>query len=231
MQIEIHLSLFFFLIIKIMLVQTPSKIFKSDFAVWKEDNSCLIREIFTKSENSNLKKITEIVFDEDGNYQFQYVANCNILILVLYGEVLINDFKKIISAHQVFTLKSTETDVLTIKNRLDGEKADILIIEMKSKKHDNSFRIKNLNIDFRNSFIQIAEDVDYPNFIGLYDGRKEDHYVLYNSQKSVFGMVINGAFEFQNRLLESRDAILLSEIEKLEFEALSENALLLFLEV
>jgi hypothetical protein len=151
--------------------------------------------------------------------------------LVLYGEILINDFKKIISAHQVFTLKSTENDVLTIKNNLEGERADILIIELKSKKHDNSFRIKDLNIDFRNSFIQIAEDVDYPNFIGLYDGRKEDQYVLYHPQRSVFGMVINGAFEFQNRLLETRDAILLNEIDRLEFEALSENALLLFLEV
>lgn len=214
-----------------MLVQTPSKIFKSDFAFWKDENSCQIRQIFTENEHSNLRKVTEVVFDEEGQYRFQYHQYCNLVILVLYGEILINDFKKKISAHEVFTLKSTETDFLTLKNNLEGEKADVLIIELESKRHDNSFRIKDLNMDFRNSFIQITEDFDYPNFIGLYDGRKEDSYVFYKPQKSVFGMVINGAFEFQNRLLETRDAILLSEIETLEFEALSENALLLFLEI
>lgn len=214
-----------------MLVQTPSKIFKSDFAVWKDANSCRIREIVTEEEDLNLRKVTEIVFDEEGQYRLQYKANCSLMILVLYGEILINDFKKQISAHEVFTLKSTETDFLTLKNNLEDEKADILIIELESKRQDDSFLIKDLNIDFRNSFVQITEDFDYPNFIGLYDGRKEDTYVFYKPQKSVFGMVFNGAFEFQNRLLETRDAILLSEITVLEFEALSENALILFLEI
>jgi len=44
-------------------------------------------------------------------------------------------------------------------------------------------------------------------------------------------MVINGAFEFQNRLLETRDSILLRDIKILEFEALSENALIIFFEI
>ncbi|UZT97978.1 hypothetical protein ODZ84_22910 [Chryseobacterium fluminis] len=214
-----------------MLVQTPSKIFKSDFAVWKDENSCRIRKILTEEKDLNLRKVTEIVFDQGGKYRFEYKANCNLMILVLYGEILINDFNKQISAHEVFTLKSTETDFLSLKNNLEEEKADVLIVELESKNNDNSFLIKDLNIDLRNSLIQIAEDFDYPNFIGLYDGRKEDTYIFYKSQKSVFGMVINGAFEFQNRMLETRDAILLSEIETLEFEALSENALILLLEI
>ncbi len=62
-------------------------------------------------------------------------------------------------------------------------------------------------------------------------GRKEDTYTLNQYGKTIFGMVLNGAFEFQNRLMENRDAILLNEIETLEFEALSENALILFLKV
>jgi hypothetical protein len=41
----------------------------------------------------------------------------------------------------------------------------------------------------------------------LYEGRKEEEYSVHQKGKS-FGMVINGAFEFQNRLLETRDAIL-----------------------
>lgn len=214
-----------------MLIQTPSKIFKSDFAVWKEGNSHRIREIFTENEDSDLRKVSEVILDENGKFCFQYKENCAVMILVLYGEILINDFKKQVSSHEVFTLKSTETDHLTLKNNLENEKADILIIELKSKVQDNSFSLKNLNIDCKNALIPIAQDFDYPNFIGLYDGRKEDTYVGNQSAKSIFGMVINGAFEFQNRLLENRDAVWLEDIETLEFEALSENALLLFFEI
>lgn len=214
-----------------MLIQTPSKIFKSDFAVWKEENSCRIRDVFTENEDSNLRKVSEIVIDENGKFCFQYKANCAVMILVLYGEILISDFKKKVSSHKVFTLKSTETDSLTIKNNLENEKADVLIIELKSGIHDNSFSLKDLTIDCKNTLIPMAEDFDYANFIGLYDGRKEDSYIVNQSDRSVFGMVINGAFEFQNRLLENRDAVLLEDIETLEFEALSENALLLFFEI
>lgn len=214
-----------------MLVQNPSKIFKSDFAIWKQENGCQIREIITEKEHLNLRKVTEIVFDENGKYHFQSKENCNLIILVLYGEILIENIKKQISADQIFTLKSTETKILTLNNNFESEKADVLIIELKAEESDNFTRIKNLNIIYRNSFIPIVENFDYPNFIGLYDGRKEDTYTLNQYGKTIFGMVLNGAFEFQNRLMENRDAILLNEIETLEFEALSENALILFLKV
>jgi len=214
-----------------MLVQNPSKIFKSDFAIWKQENGCQIREIITEKEHLNLRKVTEIVFDENGKYHFQSTENCNLIILVLYGEILIENIKKQISADQIFTLKSTETKILTLNNNFESEKADVLIIELKAEEADNFTNIKNLNIVYRNSFIPIAENFDYPNFIGLYDGRKEDTYTLNQYGKTIFGMVLNGAFEFQNRLMENRDAILLNEIETLEFEALSENALILFLEI
>ena len=214
-----------------MLVQNPSKIFKSDFAIWKQENDCQIREIITEKEHLNLRKVTEIVFDENGKYHFQSKENSNLIILVLYGEILIENIKKQISADQIFTLKSTETKILTLNNNFESEKADVLIIELKAEESDNFTRIKNLNIIYRNSFIPIVKNFDYPNFIGLYDGRKEDTYTLNQYGKTIFGMVLNGAFEFQNRLMENRDAILLNEIETLEFEALSENALILFLEI
>lgn len=213
-----------------MLVQNPSRIFKSDFSVWRKENSCLINEIVL-DENYQLKKTAEIILNENGSFDFEYEANCNILVIVLYGEIIINDFKKSISAEQIFTLKSTEANILHLKNNLNDEKADVLLFELKSKKTENHFSVEDLNITKKNKLIQISENIEYPNFIGLYDGRKEELYSLYQKETSIFGMVINGAFEFQNRLMETRDAILLNEIEELEFEALSENALLIFLEI
>lgn len=68
-------------------------------------------------------------------------------------------------------------------------------------------------------------------FIGLYSGRKSGTYTLKNPRNGLFAFVLNGAFEFENRLLESRDGLTISKIKKADFEALSENALLLLLEV
>ncbi len=214
-----------------MLVQSPSRIFKSDFSVWKEENSCAVNELFSGEEPSKLRKVTEVVLPESGNYQFTYREKTNLLIIVLYGEILINDFEKPVSSEQIFILESIESDAVKIQNNLSDEKADVLILELKNKNSQNSFSIEDFNLPEKNILHSISKTLKIPNFIGLYDGRREQEYSLHTKGTSIFGMVINGVFEFQNRLLETRDAILLSEIETLEFEALSENALLIFLEI
>lgn len=214
-----------------MLVQSPSRIFKSDLSVWKKENSSAFNEINFSEENSKLRTVSEIVLDKNGSYNFEYKENCTILMIVLYGEIVINDFEKPISAEQIFTLKSSESNFLTLKNNLPSEKADVLILELKSKTSENAFSIENLNLNEKNTLIQISKNLECPNFIGLYEGRKEQEYSLYEKGKSIFGMVINGAFEFQNRLMETRDAIILNDIETLELEALSENALIILFEV
>lgn len=67
--------------------------------------------------------------------------------------------------------------------------------------------------------------------IGQYNGREEGSYILNNPQNTVFAYIINGAFEVQNRLLEKGDALSLWELEEVEFEALSDGAVVLLMEI
>ncbi|KFF11938.1 hypothetical protein IW15_14750 [Chryseobacterium soli] len=215
-----------------MLVQSASKIIKADFSVWKKKESCVVNTMVSEQENlSNLRNVVEIVLDEGGSYHFTHQLDSSVLVIVLYGEILINDFKKPITSEQVFTVQSKESGFLTVKNNLADEKADILILELKSKRPDHFFSVEDVNIRDKNTLIPISNQLEYPNFIGLYEGRQEQEYSLYHPKNTLFGLVLNGAFEFQNMLLETRDCVIIKEIETLEFEALSENALLLFLEV
>lgn len=215
-----------------MLVQTPSQIFKADFAFWKKENKSVINEVIGKENNaSDLKTVTEVVLDENGSFEFESEENSTLIILTLYGKIQLNKFRKVISSEEVFTLKTKEKSTVKIKNYLNDEKTDILIIELKSLQPENAFFIEELTILKQNTLIPISKKLETPNFIGLYEGRKEETYSIYNPDKTIFGMVINGAFEFQNRLLETRDSILLREIDVLEFEALSENALIIFFEI
>ncbi len=66
--------------------------------------------------------------------------------------------------------------------------------------------------------------------IGKFGGREEATYQLENSGNSIFVFVIEGAFEVQNRLLHARDGLALANIEVVEFEALSNDAILLLIE-
>lgn len=67
-------------------------------------------------------------------------------------------------------------------------------------------------------------------FIGKYKGRGEDVYTLINAQSGILAFVIEGVFEVQNRLLHSRDCLTLWDLEEVEFEALSNDAIILLLE-
>ncbi|SOD82218.1 pirin family protein [Spirosoma fluviale] len=70
-------------------------------------------------------------------------------------------------------------------------------------------------------------------FIGRFDGRAEGIYALKNPKNGVFVFVLSGVFEVQNRLLHERDGLSLMNIQgaEVDFEALSNDALLLLLEV
>jgi hypothetical protein len=66
--------------------------------------------------------------------------------------------------------------------------------------------------------------------IGQYQGRSEGTYIPRDPTKGTFAFVIHGAFEIENRLLEARDAIALWNTPEVAFEALSNDAIVLFIE-
>ena len=68
-------------------------------------------------------------------------------------------------------------------------------------------------------------------YFGKYGGREEGIYKLKNPENGIFVFIIEGAFEVQNRLMESRDGLSLWNPEELEFEALSNDAIILILEL
>jgi quercetin 2,3-dioxygenase len=110
---------------------------------------------------------------------------------------------------------SPELSVQAVDNHLEKEPLSTFSLEQ-----------KNLLIP---AFSGIGEKV--LGFLGRYDGRNEDEFMLRNPGNGIFAYIIEGAFEVQNRLLEKGDALSLRNLEMLEFEALSNEAILLVLEV
>ncbi|MDR6465596.1 hypothetical protein [Chryseobacterium sediminis] len=215
-----------------MLVQTPSKIFKNDFRIWQENEKSTMTEILKDEDQTHtLLSLKEVVLDIEGEVRFNFDDERILLILPLYGQIIISDFYEPVSAGMSLTLNTPSGKDIVIKNLVHHDRSDFLIFEFKKDEYTQQFSKNELDFTLKNNIFQISKTVQHPNFIGLYNGRAEGYYALKESNKSIFGMVINGAFEFQNRLIENRDAILLWDLEELEFEALSENALILFMEI
>lgn len=67
--------------------------------------------------------------------------------------------------------------------------------------------------------------------LGRFAGRHEAVYSLRNPAASIFVFVLAGAFEVESRLLHEKDGLALWNVAAIELEALSNDALLLVLEL
>ncbi|NEU09358.1 hypothetical protein GZH53_13620 [Flavihumibacter sp. R14] len=86
----------------------------------------------------------------------------------------------------------------------------------------------------RNALINITAALDKLPFsvnIGAFAGREETIFRLQDERSVLLAYVIAGAFEIEGRLLEAGDALELWDIREAELEALSNQAIIVLLEL
>jgi len=79
--------------------------------------------------------------------------------------------------------------------------------------------------------IRVFSVADINCWIGKFAGRKDCTLKLTTPFKDVFAFVLEGAFELQNRLLQQKDGLSMAHVSELEFEALSNDAIVLIFEL
>lgn len=79
----------------------------------------------------------------------------------------------------------------------------------------------------KNKLVEINNRV----LTGKFDGREEAVYKISQPGNGLFAFVIEGEFEVQYRLLQPGDSLALWEIDKVELEALSNDAIILIIEM
>ncbi|GAB4036441.1 pirin family protein [Spirosoma gilvum] len=107
-----------------------------------------------------------------------------------------------------------------------------------SQQFSFDFRTKNALLPLFDVTADTYKRSAFRGFIGRYGGRQEGIYPVQSSTNGeqatgVYVFVLSGAFEVQNRLLHERDGLALLDIQhgEVDFEALSNDAMLLLLEV
>lgn len=158
-----------------------------------------------------------------------------ILLLPVVGAVAYNDStgnEAVVEAGQSLVVQATKGITIELSNPYEDGLINFLHGWMKTE------AVVATNLSFfsldenQNRLVNATEACSpFRCMMGKYDGRREETYKPSTEGKAVFIFVIQGAFEVQNRLLEARDGLGLWNVDEIEFEALSNEAVLLILEI
>lgn len=121
---------------------------------------------------------------------------------------------------------------LEIINPYEDERINFLHVWLTATPATDNIEVQEYTIalDQQNQLTPIGDPTAPDLRMGRYQGRAEEVYLPRDATKGIFAFVVHGAFEIENRLLESRDAIALWNTPEITFEALSNDAIVLFIE-
>lgn len=163
-----------------------------------------------------------------------FAEKCQVFILPLVGGVnyKINEEDcAFIEAGQCafFFLNMEET--LEIQNPYEVELVNYLLLVFAVGSQNSSNTKIQFDLDEMNSLQQLVSNETISIYIGKFGGRVDSEFISAPGSRGVFAFVIEGAFEFDNRLIQQRDGLALSTTAKIEYESLSKEAIVLVVEL
>jgi redox-sensitive bicupin YhaK (pirin superfamily) len=227
-----------------MIAQIPAQIYKSDSRGFfnSEKHNCFATFNFEQYQDlsrnafGSLQLLNEVILAPQQSVNRFIHSNTNVIILPLFGGIDYKDNignKEFLRVEQIRVVAADDDLSMEVFNPYENENVSYLEINFQMGKQyfKNYFQQYIIDFNLKNKLNPLFEIEQAIGFIGNYDGRKEGFYTLKNAKNGVFVFVIHGAFEVENRLLEAKDGLSLKETSKIEWEALSENAILLVIEV
>jgi redox-sensitive bicupin YhaK (pirin superfamily) len=186
------------------------------------------------------------VFNEDTlaagkSIKMRVEENIEVIILPLVGTLFFKGGlgnSNYINPGQLQLFSAAKQMSYDISNPFEnGELVNFLQIWL--YKNESVFTSKTQQINFDLSQINLLQPIISPAnlqqpaycYIGKYLGRKKGEYVLKNKKNGIYAFVIEGVFEVQDRLLHTKDGLAIWDAEGIDFEALSNGAILLVLEI
>lgn len=158
-----------------------------------------------------------------------------VLILPLVGSVIFKDHaghETEIGTEEIGIFYGSKADAYQLENPYEKDLINFLQIWIyPTQDVTPAFHKAAFSLQHRNQLDTVVNLAGIQGAMGLFDGRQSGTYTLQNPEKGLFAFVLAGAFEFDEKLLEARDAVAITGVQTVDFESLSENALLLLMEV
>jgi len=138
--------------------------------------------------------------------------------------------KAALQAGEAQLLNIPKGGFIRITNPFEDELVSFLQLWIKAPVNERTNQKAAFDLDKnKNRLIGLFDAINLS--IGQFDGRAEAEYKPNNPGAAIFMFVIDGEFEAQHRLLHARDGLALWDVAEIEMEALSNDAIILVLEV
>lgn len=159
--------------------------------------------------------------------------NCVVWLLPVAGAIEIKcDEAHVAEAGQGILLSIQKGSVLTLSNPYQHEPVGFIACWFSAGEVGVMQALaSSFDLDASKNFL--VSVFTFRNFrfhIGKFSGRTDTALQLQSTDGAVFVFIIEGAFEVQGRLLQQRDGLSIASVSTLDFEALSNDAILFIIE-
>ncbi|WP_207531758.1 hypothetical protein [Desertivirga arenae] len=189
------------------------------------------------NSSSELAFFSEEMLNSDANLEVELNESCWVLLLPVTGDLgLVQETTEVnIGPEEIIMMCLEKGQTYSIRNK-NKHLIHYLHVRIRAQEPTHfppSARRFNFSTPVASPLVQLNEDASAPFklSIGSFAGRQEVDYDLQSSSSLLFTHVLAGAFEFEGRLLEVGDGLSLWDCETVEVEALSNNAVLIILEL
>ncbi len=182
---------------------------------------------------SSLQALNDEILVASKSITYTLSRPTEIIIFPLVGHCLcsVRGVTTKIDVGEIFKCSLDEADAIELTNPFKEELINYLYIELSSRQTSLNATTNGFEIESQlNHLHKIMTSYCANFYLGIYDGR-EEAILSYEEDKQFFVYVIEGAFEVNKRLLHRRDSLALWDTHELEFEALSNQAIILVVEL
>ncbi|MES2797809.1 MAG: hypothetical protein V4683_17710 [Bacteroidota bacterium] len=217
-----------------LLIRNSNKIVQNEgIFIHKIISDATVHEEFSSVNFNTILEFSAVTLSAQQVFRTNLLANQFAIILPIIGGVeLLNQEVKFafIGTDEIGFM--AKIDNLDIFNPFKSETIHIIFLKLEnnfrkipqSNKRKIVFKPEAMASFFYSKFLNLKLS------IGQFNARQESK--LLNLKKKNIELIYNisGAFEVDNKLLETNDAVLLTDIEDFEFEALTNQSILLVIE-
>lgn len=228
-----------------MIKQTKAKIFLAEERGVIETGSFRSMDTFSQGKDiihnrfpfGPLYRLSDDTLAPGASLEHVADDNSYLILVPVTGALSVtrnNENESIIGAGEIAVLGISKSNTLKIGNPYEEGLINYLQVWLKKEHKEEADSVSSFELNNNiNELITVHNNRDklFHISIGKFTGRSE---VLYNTKgkgNGTFAYVIEGAFEVNGRLLHARDGLALWETSEADAEALSNNAILLLLEL
>lgn len=176
--------------------------------------------------------LNEDVLAGGKGFRMEIESPADIILLPIVGAITFSTDQGhcgLLEAGQVQVLHLTPNTAFEVRNPYENDLVKFLQLWIHTPTGQST--LTTFDLSHKDLLHSLIHNDTYTLSVGKFNGRAEASYPLKDKNKGVFVFNIEGAFEVQYRLLHNGDRLGLWEVAEVEMEALSNDAIILLLEV